>query len=372
MERARVRGAEVVADDGPPEHARDPPARAVGDHQPALGDVAVGEHQLAQRVALERRREREIVRRAGDALEHEAAVGELVDVVGLRDAAAHVDGVVEDAPDRGRGVHGQVPPQRGGAAEPAAGEQQRRVDGAGGDHDRGGAHLERAAGGPRQHAARAAVLDEDPLHPRARDELRAGLQRARQVDLAGVLLGARRAPEGAHARAAAAARVAAQVAAGPAEPLGAAADRRRVAPGELRRDLGDAERRLDALEERVREPVDAVLGAPALEHRRRRAEARARVHERRPAGAAPEREHQRRPPDRRDLAAVAVQPRQRVARAARRVRDPARGPLLEHHDPQPALGELRRRDRAAGAAADHADVSAHGPGSAGRRRRRSS
>ena len=209
-----------------------------------------------------------------------------------------------------------------------------------------------------------AVLDEDPLRPRARDELRAGLQRAREVDLAGVLLGARRAAEGAHARAAAAARVAAQVAAGPAEPLGAAADRRRVAPGELRRDLGDAERRLDALEDRVREPVDAVLAAPALEHRRRRAEARARVHERRPAGAAPEREHQRRPPDRRDLAAVAVQPRQRVARAARRVRDPARGALLEHHDPQPALGELGRRDRAAGAAADHADVSAHGPGSA--------
>src|SRR5215218_1231140 len=222
-------------------------------------------------------------------------------------------------------------------------------------------------------AARAAVLDEDPLGPRARDDLRASLQSAREVDLAHVLLGARRAAEGAHAGAATAARVATQVAAVPAEPLCAAPDRRGVATGQLRCDLRDAERRLDALEQRVREAVDPVLGAPAVEHRGRRAEAGARVDEGRAAGAAAERQHQRRSPDRGDLPAGPVEPRQRVARAPGRVRAPAHRALLEHDDAQPTLRQLRGRDGAAGAAADDADVSVHGaPARAALQRRRSS
>ena len=221
-----------------------------------------------------------------------------------------------------------------------------------------GADLEAAVRGRGLDAGGGAAADEDALGPGAGDERRARLERAREVDLAGVLLGARRAAEGADAGAPAAARVAAQVAARPAEPLGAAADRRRVAAGQLGGHLGDADRRLDALEDRVGDRVDAVLGAPAREHGGRRAEAGARVDERRPARAAPERQHQRRAADRGHLAAVAVEPRERVARAAGRVREAARGALLEHDHAQPALGELRGRDRPAGAAADHAHVGA--------------
>ena len=75
---------------------------------------------------------------------------------------------------------------------------------------------------------------------------RAGAARAqRHVGLAGVLLGAGRAAERADARALAAARVAVQEAAGPAERLGAALGDERVAPGDVRGDAGDADLALD-------------------------------------------------------------------------------------------------------------------------------
>ena len=70
---ADVLAAQVVADRAArPAAAAHAPARAVGDHQPELRDVAVAQHQLAVAVAGERHRHREVVGRAGDPLEHHA------------------------------------------------------------------------------------------------------------------------------------------------------------------------------------------------------------------------------------------------------------------------------------------------------------
>ena len=111
----------------------------------------------------------------------------------------------------------------------------------------------------------------EPLRARARARERARGARGHEIGVAGVLLGAGRAAEGAHAAALAAARVAPQVAARPAEPLGAAARQRGVRAGQLGRDLGDAERLLDAVEHRGErgggERVEAELRAPAVRAR---------------------------------------------------------------------------------------------------------
>jgi hypothetical protein len=252
------------------------------------------------------------------------------------------------------------------APEPARREQQRRVDRAGGHYDRAGLDGQPPARRARLDGGRAVAAHQDPLHARARACERARGARGRQVRVAGVLLRSRRAAERAHAAALAPAGVAAQVAAGPAEPLRAPAGERGVGAGQRRRDLGDAERALDAVEdggERLRrELVEAVFVAPALEHPVGRAEAGAGVHERRAADAAAERQHDRRAPERRDLPAVAVQPRQHVARAPGERVGGVPPALLEHDHAGAALGELLRHDRAAGAGADDDDVGAQRSG----------
>ena len=171
-----------------------------------------------------------------------------------------------------------------------------------------------------------------------------------------MLLGAGRAAERAHARAAAPRRVAAQEAAAEPEGLGAALDQQRVAPGQRLGHLGDADDVLDVVEHRVGERGHAVLARPALEHARGRAEAGPGVDERRAAHGAPERQDDRRRPDRGELAGVAVQARRHVARARREGAVVVTRSLLEHDDVQAAAGELGRHRGAARAGAHHDGV----------------
>ena len=326
VEGRACRGAEVVADDGAAEHARDPPARAVADHQPALGDVAVAEHQLAQRVAGERRRQREVVGRPGDPLEHEA----LARRTRRRSRTAARRGSCRPASSNTpqtavAGCTVRCRPSCARAPSPLRASSSGVWIAPAATTTVSASTVSRPASTRTARSPRsAATPTARPSRTRIRsarasgDHRRSGLERAREVDLADVLLGARRAAEGAHARAAAAAGVAAQVAARPAEPLGAAADRRprcgRRAPAGTSATPSASSTRSNTASVRPSIPCSSRQRAST---RRRRPEARARVHERRAAGTAPEREHQRRPPDRDDLAAVAVQPRQRVARARR-------------------------------------------------------
>ena len=175
-----------------------------------------------------------------------------------------------------------------------------------------------------------------------------------------MLLGRGRAAERAHARADAAARVAAQVAARPAERLRAAAGDRGVAPGQLGSHLGDRQRPFDArkagIERLSRKLLQAVLLPPALEHRRRRAKAGARVDQRRAAEAAAERQQDRRRAQRGSLAAVAVQPRRHLDRPRGEAVGVVARALLEHDDLRASLGELGRHDRPARAGAGDAYV----------------
>src|SRR5204862_6446916 len=110
---------------------------------------------------------------------------------------------------------------------------------------RRGSHADRAAARRRVHLAHATALERDAIRARVRERGRAGSLRPRDPDLPRMLLGARRAAERADARADAAARVALQVAGAHPQPIGARLDQGPVAPGELRRDLPDADRLLD-------------------------------------------------------------------------------------------------------------------------------
>jgi hypothetical protein len=236
------------------------------------------------------------------------------------------------------------------------------VDRAGRDDDRVGCDGQPPVGGASLHRDRAVAAHRDAFRARAGARDGAGGARGREVGLARMLLGAGRAAERAHAAALAPARVAPQVSAGPAEPLGAAAGERGVGARELGRYGRDAESGFDAIEdgrERFgRELLEAELLAPAMEHAVGGAEAGARVDKRRAADPAPERQHDRRAPERRDLAAVAVQPRHHVARPPGQLVCGMVATLLEHDHPRAALGELLRDDGAAGAGADDAHVSA--------------
>ncbi len=194
---------------------------------------------------------------------------------------------------------------------------------------------------------------EHAAHLHAGEHPRAGGLGARQPARGGVLLGAGRAPEGAHARGPAARRVAPQEAAAEPERLGPALDQQRVAPGQRLGHLGHADDVLDVVEELVAQRGDAVVAGPALEDARGRAKAGAGVDERRAAHGAPERQDDRRRADGRELTGVAVQAQGHVARPRGEGAVVVARALLEHDDVQAAAGELGRDRGAAGAGADH-------------------
>ena len=217
-----------------------------------------------------------------------------------------------------------------------------------------------AGAGARLHGPGRAAAYLDALRARARIRGRARRPGLGHVGHAGVLLGPGRAAERAHARADAAAHVAVQEVARPAQGLHPAPDHRRVAPGEVGRHLHDVELALDAPEPRLHlglgEPLEAELGAPPCEHGGRGAEARARVDQRGAAHRLAQRQQDRRAPERGDLAGVAVQPRGHLARARGERVGVLPAALLEQRHPHPALGQLLGRHRPAGTGADHAGV----------------
>ena len=139
----------------------------------------------------------------------------------------------------------------------------------------------------------------------------------------------------------------------------------RVAAGQLGRHLRHVQLALDAAEERVErlggELLEAEALGPQLEHRRRRAEAGAGVHQRGAAHGLPERQHDRHVADGHGLAGVAVEERGHLARPRGHVVGREALALLEHHHAHAALGQLLGHRRAAGAGADHAHVGAHHP-----------
>ena len=185
-----------------------------------------------------------------------------------------------------------------------------------------------------------------------------------------MLLGARRAAEGADAAALAPARVAAQVAARPAEPLGAAADQRGVRAGQLGGTSATPSVRSTRVEHgRQRGGRERRRGrTPRCQRASTRSGVRKQVPELtsvvppspRPSGST----IGGRP-------SVAIWPPSRYSRAIMSrgrpviVRGRMAPALLEHDDARAALGELLRDDGAAGAGADDADVGAQRP----RRRR---
>ena len=154
-------------------------------------------------------------------------------------------------------------------------DRARRDDHLGGVHVQ--AHTPVQAG---LHAPRAPAPHQHAMYLGAGEDLRAGRLRARHVGDPRVLLRRGGATERAHPRADAAARVAAQVTVRPAQRLGAAARDRRVGARQLRRHLGDRQGALDALEARIElllgQLVQAILVAPALEHRGAACESRCR------------------------------------------------------------------------------------------------
>ncbi len=295
-----VVGVQVVADLGAAEPLPHAAAGQVADHHAELAEVAVAEHQVAVALARERHRHRQVVGRAGRALEHDPLVGELVDVERLGHAAGHVDLLVEQRPHPGRRVDREVVAQLARArAQAVAAQEQRRVDRAAGHDHRVGLDAQAAAaGGASVDGAGAAIAHLDVRRPRARVRRRPGLPGERHVAHVRRLLGRRRAAEHAHARAHAAADVAVDEVARPAEGVGAALDDERVAAGQLGRHLGDVDDALDAAEVRVelvgRELLEAEAAAPHLEDRRRGAEAGAGVDRRGPADPAAERQDDRR------------------------------------------------------------------------------
>ena len=350
-------------DRSPAAHGAHPPARLVADHQPHLRQPRVVGHRRRVPGAGERQRRGRVGGRPGDALEHDPRVRELVDVQALRHAALHPHDLVHVGEHGARRVQRQVPAELARAgAEPAALQEPRRVDRARRDDDRVRPHGEPAPSGePRAHLVRVSRPHHDAPHVRVGEHARPGRPGAGEVCDPGVLLGGGGAPEDAHPRADAALGVAAQVAVGPAQPLGAATGHRGVGPGELGRDLGDGERVLHPLEDGPQAllvELEAELRAPAVQHLGWRPEARAGVHEGRAAQPPPEREDDGRVAEGDSLPAVPVEPGQHLRWAGGEAVGGVLGPLFEHDDVRAALGQLRRRDRAAGAGADDADVGA--------------
>ena len=218
-----------------------------------------------------------------------------------------------------------------------------------------------AGAGARLHGPGRAAAYLDALRARARVGGRAGRPGLGHVGDADVLLGAGRAAERAHARADAAAHVAVQEVARPAQRLHPAPDDRRVAPGQLGRHLHDVELALDAPEARLqlglgRAPRGRVRRASG---RARRPGVRKQVPElisvvpptARPSGSR----IGGRP-------SVATWPASRYSRAvisrgrAVNASVSCQLALLEQRHAHPALGQLLGRHRAAGAGADHAGV----------------
>ena len=219
-----------------------------------------------------------------------------------------------------------------------------------------------ARGGHGLHATGPPALDQDPGGPAAAERGGAGVPGLRHVDLAGVLLGRRRAAEGAHPGADAALGVAEDVVPAPAEGVGPALHDRRVAARQLGRDLSHVQLALHPPEERVerlrRELLEPEALGPELEHRRRRPEAGTGVH----GGAAPhrlaERQRDRHVAHRHGLARVAVERGGHLARPRGHLVGREALALLEHHHAHAALRELLGHRGATGAGADHAHVGA--------------
>ena len=179
---------------------------------------------------------------------------------------------------------------------------------------------------------------------------RAGRARGHEVRVAGVLLGAGRAAEGAHAAPLAAARVALQVAAGPAEPLRAAArDRRRS-----RRPARRAPPRRRASPRRGAKHGASASGVSAWRPNsaRQRASTWSGVRKQVPelTSVVPPMPAAERQDDRRRRRPSAICPPSRYRRVSMSRGRPVSVAgrmalaLLEHDDAQPALGELLRDD----------------------------
>ena len=316
-----------------------------------------------------------VVGRAGGALEHDPLGRELVDVVGLRHAVGHPDVLVEHGAHRRAGMDREVAAELARArAEPVAPQQQRGVDGPAGHHRRcrpapRGSLPSSHSGvdGPGPPLPRL-----DPPRASAGDRARARLLGGVDPHLARVLLGARRAAERAHARTHTAAGVALQVVPRPAQCIGAALDHLGVSPRQLRRHLGHARLALDVLEVGPHplrgQCLQPVLGAPSLENAVGRAEAGARVHQRRAAHRLAQRQHDRHVALGHGLPRVAVEEGHHLARARGELASGEAPALLEHHDRHPSLGQLARYRPAARAAADHARVGVDGGHARARRR----
>ena len=252
-------------------------------------------------------------------------------------------------------------------AEAVAAQQQRRVDRAARDDDRVGLD------------AQPARRREWPPPPRARGRARrrarararpgvgdgAGVPGARHVGDADVLLRRGRAAERAHPRADAAARVAVDEVARPAERLGAAPDDVRVVARELGRHLATRSARARRGGRTGRAPRASSASSPNSLAQRSSTGAgvRKQVPEFTsvvPPTALPERQHDRRRCRRvATWPGVAVEPRGHLARPRGHVVGGQPLALLEHHDAHAALGELLGDRRAARAGADHAGVGAH-------------
>jgi hypothetical protein len=299
--------------------------------------------------------------RAGP-LEHDAFTCELVDVVGLRDAAPHVDVLVEKGAHSCRWVQGEIPPDlTGRVAKPLTAHEERRVDRPGRE-DRG------VAPHPKPGAARrlgldaphAIALEEETACARSRVSDGAGVPRLRYVGDTDVLLRGCGTAEVAHARPDAPAHVAIHVLARVAEAVGAALDDLRVLPGDRGRRLGHVQLplhspqiRLHLLRCQLLEPE--ALG-PQLQDGRRGAKAGSGVDVTGAPDGPAEREQDGRHAHGRDLTAVAVEQRRHVARDRGVIVRYVVLPFLEHHDFDARLRQLLRDRGATGAGPYDADV----------------
>ena len=245
-------------------------------------------------------------------------------------------------------------------------QERRRARGRAGEADARRRHGDLADRTARRRIERDGLDRGDPPggveHPHglaARDDLGAGFHGARDQHLRRVVLAVVRATDLAESAADAAGPVVAEPAAGPAERLRALLEEEVVAVPSIALHLRDFEERLDLAVERVpgrgRQVLEAALGPPALEDRRRDALAEVEVVQRRSAdavalvdadaaiggGAA---------------AALPVEAREHLLLALHHVGGREALARLEHHDREPRLGRDHRRHRAAGARADDAEV----------------
>ncbi len=248
-------------------------------------------------------------------------------------------------------------------AEALAAQEERRQEGAAGDHHALALHPQPCAAlGFRLDRVHAPARELEPLGPAAHVRGRTGVPRAWNVGQAHVQLRRRRAPERANARADAARGVAEDEVARPAELFGASSDHERVVAREVFRHLRHVQLALDAAEVGIElvgaQSPEAEALAPALEDQVGRAKAGAGVDERRAGDALAERQQDRGVPNRGRLPRVAIELGRHLTRArAEVVGRPGRA-ALEHHNRHAALGQLFRHRRAACARADHANVGA--------------